>query len=82
MMKGRLAALVRAREAPVVEEEMPREKAATDKEANVASDTLQTPSDVDHDSDAISVDAQAGIQDVEALAKVWTKTSLIVAYVT
>ncbi|EAQ83500.1 hypothetical protein CHGG_09904 [Chaetomium globosum CBS 148.51] len=81
-MKGRLAALVRPREAPVVEQEVPGAKAATDKEANIVSDTLQSPSDIDHDSDAISVGAQAGIQDVEALAKVWTKTSLIVAYVT
>jgi hypothetical protein len=82
MIKGRLAALVRPREAPVVEEDLPREKGATDKEAGIASDALRSPSDIDHDSDAISVDAQAGIQDVEALAKVWTKTNLIVAYVT
>jgi hypothetical protein len=79
-MKGRLGAWVSP--APVVEQEVPPEKLATDKEANVASDAVHSPSDADRDSDEISLDAQAGIQDVQALAKVWTKSHLILAYVT
>ena len=81
-MKGRLAAWVTPREAPVVEQEVPPGKLAADKEANVASDAVHTPADADRDSDEISVDVQAGIQDVQALAKVWTKSHLILAYVT
>lgn len=34
------------------------------------------------DSDAISVDAQAGVQDIEALTKVWTRKDIILAYIT
>lgn len=63
--------------APTVEHDA-AEKRATDKEANVACDAAAAPSD----SDEISVNAQAGVQDVEALAKVWTKKHLILAYIT
>lgn len=34
------------------------------------------------DSDQISADAQAGVQGVEAMTKVWTKSNLVLAYVT
>ncbi|KAK4223695.1 putative siderophore iron transporter [Podospora fimiseda] len=34
------------------------------------------------DSDAISLNAQAGVQDIEALTKVWTKQDIILAYIT
>lgn len=33
------------------------------------------------DSDEISADAQAGVQKIEAITKVWSNTHLIVAYV-
>lgn len=35
----------------------------------------------DEDSESLSNDAQGGVQDMEATAKVWTKTTLIVAYI-
>ncbi|KXX78249.1 Siderophore iron transporter mirB [Madurella mycetomatis] len=69
----------RPTEAPVAEQEVPTEKTATDKEATVANGTATSDAD---DSDAISVNAQAGVQDVEAFAKVWTRRDLILAYVT
>jgi len=34
------------------------------------------------DSDQISQDAQAGVQGVEAMTKVWTKSNLVLAYIT
>ncbi|KAK3306075.1 major facilitator superfamily-domain-containing protein [Chaetomium strumarium] len=72
---------LRPSEAPVAEQEVPSEKAANDKEANHASNAVNA-ADTDRDSDEISVNAQAGVQDVEAFAKVWTKRDLILAYVT
>lgn len=65
---------------PVVE---PSEKTSNDKEANVTSNEAgnKTASDVDFDSDAISLDAQPGVQDIEAFTKVWTKSDIIVAYI-
>ncbi|KAL2130411.1 hypothetical protein VTI74DRAFT_6500 [Chaetomium olivicolor] len=80
-MKERLAGWLGPKEAPVAEQELPKEKVA-DKEANIASNAVNTTSDVDRDSDNISFNAQAGVQDVEAFAKVWTKNHLILAYVT
>jgi hypothetical protein len=72
---------LRPREAPVPEHQVPTEKVA-DKEANVTSDAVHTASDADRDSDEISVSAQAGVQDVEAFAKVWTKRDIALAYIT
>lgn len=43
-------------------------------------DTNLETDGVESDSDRISQDAQAGVQKIEATTKVWTKTSLIVAY--
>lgn len=65
---------------PVVE---PSEKTSNDKEANITSHEAgnKTASDVDVDSDAISLDAQPGVQDIEAFTKVWTKSDIIVAYI-
>lgn len=65
---------------PVVEPEVD-EKAASDKEANVVN-TEGVKESVADDSDAISLDAQRGVQDIEALTKVWTKQDIILAYVT
>ncbi|KAK4154110.1 major facilitator superfamily domain-containing protein [Chaetomidium leptoderma] len=86
-MKQRLVSWFRPSEVPGAEREMPPAKVASDKEANVASDAVHAPSDADHndtdrDSDEISLTAQAGVQDVEAFAKVWTRTHLILAYIT
>jgi hypothetical protein len=72
----------RPTEAPVAEREVPAEKTAADKEAAITNDGAKTPGDDSYDSDAISVNAQAGVQNVEAFAKVWTKRDLILAYVT
>jgi hypothetical protein len=72
---------LRPSEAPVAEQEVPSEKTANDKEANLASNAVNA-ADTDRDSDEISVNAQAGVQDVEAFAKVWTRRDLILAYVT
>lgn len=80
-MKGRIAAWLGPKEVPVVEQETPHEKAA-DKEANIASNAVNTPSETERESDEISLNVQAGIQDIEAFAKVWTKRDLILAYIT
>lgn len=57
------------------------DKAGEDKEVNIDSDAVHTTSDGDPDSDDISVNAQAGVQDIEALTKVWTRSHLLLAYV-
>jgi hypothetical protein len=41
----------------------------------------QSPQRDSSDVEAISADAQAGIQKVEAITKVWSKKALITAYV-
>lgn len=89
-MSSRLAGLFRPKEVPVVEQEVLSEKTAVDEEANVISharDDNTSPSvdkstETKCETDEILPDVQAGIQDVEALAKVWTRSSLIVAYIT
>ena len=81
-MKGRVTAWLGPKEAPVVEQEVPREKVATDKEANITNDAVHSHSDTDRDSDEISLNAQAGVQDAQAFAKVWSKKQLIMAYIT
>ncbi|KAJ4287132.1 MFS siderochrome iron transporter 1 [Collariella sp. IMI 366227] len=80
-MKGRIASWLGPKEVPVVERETPHEKAG-DNEANIASNAVKTPSEAERESDEISLNAQAGIQDIEAFAKVWTKRDLILAYIT
>ncbi|KAH6615874.1 major facilitator superfamily domain-containing protein [Chaetomium sp. MPI-SDFR-AT-0129] len=89
-MRSRFAGLFRPKEVPVVAEEVLSEKTAADKEANVISHSqndnsppsVDKSSDEKFETDEILPDVQAGIQDVEALAKVWTRSSLIVAYIT
>jgi hypothetical protein len=80
-MKNPLARL-RPTEAPVVENHVSPEKTATDKEANVISNTSNTSADGERDSDEVSLDAQAGVQNVEAMTKTWSRSHLILAYVT
>jgi hypothetical protein len=48
-----------------------------DKEAGV----ISTEHPVDSDSETISPDAQAGVQKIEAITSVWSKSHLIAAYV-
>jgi hypothetical protein len=81
-MKERVTGWLGPKEAPVVEQEVPREKVANDKEANITNDGAHPPSDTDRDSDEISLDAQAGVQNAQAFAKVWSKQQLILAYIT
>ncbi|KAL2145708.1 hypothetical protein VTI28DRAFT_6403 [Corynascus sepedonium] len=80
---GHIAPWARNKEAPVVEQEVSPQRTATDKEAHLVvndADAIVNRSTADHDSDEISLDAQVGIQDVQALAKVWTRSHLIMAY--
>ena len=83
----------RATDAPVAEGTS-AEKTSNDKEAAVVGDPAGDPASdpVDpalaagrkgsaDDSDSISSDAQAGVQGVEAMTKVWTKSSLVFAYI-
>ncbi|KAK3997897.1 putative siderophore iron transporter [Cladorrhinum sp. PSN332] len=84
-------------DAPAVqaEPELSEEKTSNDQEAHhshadskepavtsAAGAPVKTADDVNFDSDAISLDAQAGVQDIEALTKVWTKKDIILAYIT
>ncbi|GAP92247.1 putative siderophore iron transporter [Rosellinia necatrix] len=64
------------REKPVAEEEQPR---PDDKETGV---TTERPESSDGgDDDSINKDAQAGVQNIEAITKVWTTRDLYIAYV-
>ncbi|SPQ24493.1 8b9da8dd-484c-481c-9aea-edac19bfe2b5 [Thermothielavioides terrestris] len=72
---------LRPKEVPVAEQECRPVKAA-DKEANVAGGANNPAGDAEHDSDEISVNAQAGVRDVEAFTKVWSKGHIVLAYVT
>ncbi|KAK8074681.1 siderophore iron transporter [Apiospora hydei] len=73
-------------EAPVVEEETPKTRAAEPEAAigtgsgEKAQQLNATDGDVS-DSDAISSDAQEGVKDIEAMTKVWPKSHLALAYV-
>jgi hypothetical protein len=49
----------------------------TVKEVGVRAQDVPT----DSDSDEISTNAQAGVQTIEAITKVWSKTHLIMAYI-
>jgi hypothetical protein len=49
----------------------------TDKEVGVNNQDVST----DSDTDEISADAQPGVQDIEAVTKVWSKTHLVFAYI-
>lgn len=40
-----------------------------------------TRTDTDTDADTVSLDAQAGVQKIEATTKVWTKKQIIIAYI-
>jgi hypothetical protein len=56
------------------------------KEFNIIVSSLGREKDADsspkeEEGELIHLDAQASVQDIEAMASAWTKTSLIVAYV-
>lgn len=65
-----------AQEQPVVEKPSPR---PDDKETGVTAE--QTASEPDTDDDSIDKNAQAGVQNIEAMTKVWTKRDLYLAYI-
>jgi hypothetical protein len=48
-----------------------------DKEVGIKNQDVPT----DSDTDEISADAQPGVQDIEAITKVWSKTHLVLAYI-
>ena len=75
-MRFRFPAITdRFRDVPVVEE--PEHKNLDDKEASV----VKTTHPSDSDSEKISPEAQAGVQKIEAITSVWSKSHLITAYV-
>lgn len=63
---------------PVLVEKVQHSGDELDKEPGVEVDRDQNS---ESDSDAISPDAQPGVQRVEAMTKVWSKAHLITAYV-
>ncbi|KAK3690258.1 major facilitator superfamily domain-containing protein [Podospora appendiculata] len=74
--------------APVVEDVQEKAPGGKEAEAGVIRDKETNANYNDDstdrvdDSDAISLDAQKGVQDIEAMTKVWTRNHLILAYVT
>lgn len=72
-------------EQPVVEDEAPR---PDDKEAGVLDSKeagltteRRLSSEPETDADSIDKDAQAGVQKIEAITKVWTTRDLYLAYI-
>lgn len=66
-----------AQEQPVIEEKTP---SPDDKE--VGGTAEQSPSgDSDTDVDSINKDAQTGVQNIEAITKVWSTRDLYIAYI-
>ncbi|KAI3323895.1 MFS general substrate transporter [Xylariaceae sp. AK1471] len=66
-----------AHEQPVVEEKTRPD----DKEGGVTTERPPSSSENDTDVDSIDKDAQAGVQNIEAITKVWTTRDLYLAYV-
>ncbi|KAI8634423.1 MFS general substrate transporter [Xylariaceae sp. FL1651] len=66
-----------ATEQPVVEETMPK---PDDKEGG-ATDVRPPSTERDADVDSVDKDAQAGVQKMEAITKVWSTRDLYIAYV-
>lgn len=69
--------------APIDTEDV-NEKSTTDKEAGVTTGAEHgsTTAETDRDSDEISLDAQTGVQRIEAMTKAWTRRDLYLAYIT
>jgi hypothetical protein len=51
----------------------------TDKEVGVKNQDV--PTDSETDADEISLNAQPGVQNIEAITKVWSRTHLVIAYI-
>ncbi|KAE9372653.1 MFS general substrate transporter [Stipitochalara longipes BDJ] len=62
-----------------VEAATERSPDGADKEFGVKNQDV--PTDSDTDADEISLDAQPGVQNIEAITKVWSKTHLVIAYI-
>jgi hypothetical protein len=61
------------------EVEAVREQSADDTDKETGANAQDVSSD--SDGDQISVDAQPGVQNIEAITKVWSKTHLVIAYI-
>lgn len=59
----------------------PAVRSEADKEAGTETKTVQDHDDATDSDEAISKDAQLGVQKIEATTKVWSKQHLIMAYV-
>lgn len=57
------------------------EQSADDNDKEVGIKNQDVATDGDSDTDQISADAQSGVQDIEAITKVWSKAHLIIAYI-
>jgi hypothetical protein len=66
-----------AHEQPVVEEKTRPD----DKEGGLATEQPPSSGEKDSDVDSIDKDAQVGVQNIEAITKVWTTRDLYLAYV-
>ncbi|KAK3385511.1 major facilitator superfamily domain-containing protein [Podospora didyma] len=68
-------------ETPAVVDDVRENKPTVDKEAGVTKARTSNGLN-DSDTDAISLDAQPGVQKVEAMTKTWSRGHLITAYIT
>ena len=57
------------------------ERSNDDTSKDVGVKSQDVPTDSDTDADEISLDAQQGVQNIEAITKVWSKTHLVIAYI-
>lgn len=63
---------LRPQEAPIADRSYDKETAEPQPSSEV---------DVEPDSDAVSLDAQPGVQDIEATTSVWPWSHVVIAYI-
>ena len=66
---------------PNVGVEAATERSTDDTNKDVGVKSQDVPTDSETDADEISLDAQQGVQNIEAITKVWSKTHLVIAYI-
>ncbi|KAN0110811.1 siderophore iron transporter mirB [Hyaloscypha variabilis] len=66
---------------PTSEVEAATEHSADDTDKEVGVKNQDVPTDSETDADEISLDAQPGVQNIEAITKVWSRTHLVIAYI-
>jgi len=66
---------------PNGEVEAATERSTDENGKDVGIKSQDMPTDSETDSDEISLDAQQGVQNIEAITKVWSKTHLVIAYI-